>query len=344
MKKILFVGGGTGGHILPLLNLIEKCIEKKTKVSFILADQDLDREIVEKNFKNIDIKPIFLKTGKIRRYFSWKNFKDFFRIFGAIFQARKILKTEEPDVIFFKGGFVCFPVIIASKFLFSGFKGKIYLHESDSTTSNLAKFIGKFSNQTFSNFGETPLRLFYSIKKEKTINISPPVGQGELEGTSLFIFGGSQGAAFINQIIKQNAQKLCEKYQVTLISGPNKTIDFTHKNFQQHELLPAEKFAQKLSQADLVISRGSASIFQILELKKPSIISPLPSSARNHQYLNTKYFEEQNLVKVLEQNEKSSEKLLNLIKETLNDEVLQNNLNQTDIKNNANKIADIILM
>ncbi len=336
MKKILFIGGGTGGHILPLLNLIEKCLEKNAKISFILAEQKLDREIFKKNFKNLDIKPIFLKTGKIRRYFSWQNFKDFFRIFGAIFQARKILKTEKPDVIFFKGGFVCFPVLIASKFLFPKFKGKIYLHESDSTISNLGKFISKFTDKTFSNFGSSPLRLFYSLPhtKNRTKKSLLP---------HIFIFGGSQGAVFINQLINQNAQKLCRKYKITLICGKNKRINFIHQNFEQYELLSANNFANKLNSTDLVISRGSASLFQILSLKKPSIIIPLPSSARNHQYLNTQYFEKKGLVKMLEQNEKSSQKLILLIEETLSNQELKKSLKQTKIENNANKIADIIL-
>ncbi len=339
MKKILFVGGGTGGHILPLLNLIKECIKKNTEVSLILANQKLDREIFDKNFKNLKIKPIFLKTGKIRRYFSWQNFKDFFHIFSAIIEARKIIKTEKPDIIFFKGGFVCFPVLIAGKFLFSGFKGKFYLHESDSTISNLGKFISKFADKTFSNFGKNPYRLFYSLP----FPTPSTVRDIKCEWKKLFIFGGSQGAAFINEIFAKNAQEICKKYFVTLICGKRKKINFTHKNFKQYELLPADNFAEKLNYADLVISRGSASIFQILNLKKPAIIIPLPSAARNHQYLNAKYFKEKGLIKMLEQNKNATSKLTALIEETLNDKVLQQNLNKTDIKNNVEEICKIIL-
>lgn len=335
LKKILFVGGGTGGHILPLKNLITISLEKGANISFILADQSLDRDIFDKNFKDMAINPYFIKTGKIRRYFSWENFRDFFRIFGAFFAARKIIKTEKPDILFFKGGFVCFPVLIAAKFLFSGFKGKIYLHESDSTTSNLGKFISKFTNQTFTNFGETPIRLFYSPKSH----------QKQKKGTmpQLLIFGGSQGAQFINETFHANANEICNEYKVILISGPGKSIKFENKNFEQSELLPVEEMAEKITQADLIISRGSASIFQILENKKPSIIIPLPSAARNHQYINTLYFEEKGLVKMLIQDDKSAEKLIPLIEETLKDKKLLKNLEQIDIKNNAHEIADIIL-
>lgn len=340
MKKICFVGGGTGGHILPLKNLIEISLKKKADVSFVLADQDLDREIFNKNFQDLKIKPYFLKTGKIRRYFAWKNFVDFFQIPIAFFRARKMLKEIQPDVLFFKGGFVSFPILIAAKFMFSGFKGKIYLHESDSTPSNLAKFISRYTEKNFSNFGENPMRLFYSNKKSSHQSLTP----NPLPLTpKILIFGGSQGAVFINETFQKNAKAICDKYQVTLISGPGKSIDFKHQNFKQAELLPVEAMAKKIANADLIISRGSASIFQILENKKPSIIIPLPSAARDHQFYNASFFEKKDLVKLLEQNTNTAEKLVSLIEATLGDEKLKQNLKESDIKNNASEIAAVIL-
>ncbi len=336
-NKILFVGGGTGGHILPLTNLIEKCMKEKMEVSFVLADQAIDRTIIKQNFESTPLRAIFLRTGKIRRYFSWKNFQDFFRILTAIFEARKILNKTKPDIIFFKGGFVCFPVLIAAKYLFPTFKGKIYLHESDSTPSNLAKLISRHTDQTFSNFGTKPLRLFYSNLKIKRSPATKLKKQRKI-----FIFGGSQGAQFINEIFHKNAERICQKYFVSLICGPGKTIPFKHKNFEQFELLKVDEFAQKLSEADLIISRGSASLFQILEQKKKSIIIPLPSSARNHQLKNTQYFKDKGLIKMLLQDAQSSKKLYPLIETTMKDTRLQEKLEKSNIKNNVDAIFKII--
>lgn len=122
-----------------------------------------------------------------------------------------------------------------------------------------------------------------------------------------------------------------------------KKINFKHKNFQQFEFLPAETLGQKIKGSDLVIARAGGSVFEIFEAKKPSIIIPLPSSARNHQYINAKYLEEKNLIKLLEQNVEASAKLVKLIESTILDKEITKSLQREGIKNNAKEIAEIIL-
>ncbi len=336
MKKICFVGGGTGGHILPLLNLVEACVDNSFETSFILADQPLDRAIVKKNFRSKSIDTYFLKTGKIRYYFAWENFKDLFRIVGAIFRARKLLKRLNPDIIFFKGGFVCFPVLVAAKYLFPRFKGRIYLHDSDISQSRLSRLIARHATQVFTNFGPRAMPLFYSLKSKVK-----PAEKSDLP--RLFIFGASQGAVFINTIFHKKASEICQKYRVTLISGIGKAIDFSHKNFEQHELLDAKRFAEKLSEADLVITRGSASLFQILELHKKAIVIPLPSSARNHQVKNTLYFVNKGLVYHLPQNKQAVDKLCPLIDQCFADDVLAKKLKDFCLTDSTDRILATIM-
>jgi len=332
--KILLVGGGTGGHICPLKNLADNLEQKNAQVELVVSDRDLDLEITNQLFPKT--KTYYLKTGKIRRYFSLQNFIDFFQIFGGIFRARKILNESKPDVIFFKGGFVCFPILIAAKFMFPRFKSKIYLHESDISTGTPTKLIEKFATKVFSNFGTPPFRLFYTSPVTKS--------HSKNETKRITIFGGSQGAEFLNKTFQSNAETICRNYFVTLISGIGKKIDYNHENFEQFQFLSAETLTKKINESDLVISRaGSNSLFEILSAKKPSIIIPLPSVARNHQFLNAKYFEEKKLLKILEQNAETSEKLTNLINKTINNQVITNSLQKSDIKNNSKEIAEIIL-
>lgn len=335
MKKILLIGGGTGGHIYPLKNLAEALLKKNFQVHILVSDSELDRKILNENFDSQKIHFHFLKTGKIRRYLSFQNIKDSFQILKAIFWCRKFIKIHKFDYLFFKGGFVGFPILVASKFFFPRFSGKIFSHESDISAGLLTRFSSYFADKIFYSFGKNSYPLFFStnefsqIKKTKTPQI--------------LIFGGSQGANFINDLILQLSSTLLEKYKLLLVTGLNKSIFLPHKNFEQFELLKAANLSKKIQESDLIISRGGAnSLFEILEQKKKSIIIPLPSSARNHQMENAQYFEKQNLVKILKQNTQTSKKLIPLIQSVLQDELMQEKLRKSNIKNQAKKIAEAI--
>ncbi len=337
-KRVLLIGGGTGGHILPLKNLTTELIKKGADVEIVVADNPLDHTIITENFPGITTH--FLRTGKIRRYLSLQNIIDSFRIASSVFTARKILKTLQPDVLFFKGGFVGFPFLIAIKYLMN-FQGKIFSHESDISSGALTKMLSKHADEVFQSFSLTnPMPLFYT--PEKVIKTSSSQKKSPLP--KIFITGGSQGAEFINQLIIQSIDKVIEKYNITLITGPNKKIKFSHKNFKQYEFLPAINISQKILESDLIIARGGAtSLFEIIASRKPSIIIPLPSVARNHQMLNAQFFAKQDLCKILEQNHQTKTKLLSLIEKTLHNKTMKKNLAKSNIKNNANIIAQKIM-
>ena len=103
-KKVLLIGGGTGGHIVPLRNLADELLAKNCLVEVIVSDSKLDKKITKENFAEFSVH--FFKTDKIRRYLSWRNISAPFKIIKSIFSAKKLLAEINPDVIFFKGGFV----------------------------------------------------------------------------------------------------------------------------------------------------------------------------------------------------------------------------------------------
>ena len=111
MKKIILTGGGTAGHVTPNLALIPALLEQGYDIRYIGSYNGIEKELIEK----AGIPYHGISSGKLRRYFSLKNFTDPFRILKGYFQAGRILKEQKPDVIFSKGGFVAVPVVLAAK-------------------------------------------------------------------------------------------------------------------------------------------------------------------------------------------------------------------------------------
>ncbi len=360
-KKILLIGGGTGGHIFRLRNLVDELKNKNADVALIVSENDLGRKIIAENFTDLPVH--FFRTGKIRRYLSWNNLRDIFRIIGSCWTARTLLKEINPDVIFFKGGFVGFPFLVAIK-IFRCTSAKIFSHESDISVGIMTKLASRFAQQTFHSFGDNPMPLFYSSKIEngklkmgnsssfviRNSSLTPPTpplsqntGVQSVSGNKILVFGGSQGAQFLNEMTTKCHDKLLTKHKITLVTGIGKKTNLCHDNFTEYEFLPAKDLSQKIQEADLIIARGGAnSLFEIIASKTPCIIIPLPSVARNHQFLNAQYFAEKNLCVLLEEKDTNPETFLETIAETLSDEELKKSLRDSKIENKAKEIAEIL--
>ncbi len=353
-KTILLVGGGTGGHILPLKNLAENLLKKGVNVHLLTSNSDLDDKIVKQNFVGglFDNKKKFIvhrfKAHKIHYHFSFENFGNAFKILGSFWTAKKLIKKINPKDIFFKGGFVGFPILMASQYLMR-FKGKIYLHESDISTGALTQFFAKYAEKVFSNFGENPMPLFFfPVQIPSDLSVSSLNLKGNEKGNKkikpkIFIFGGSQGAEFLNQIIEKNQKKLSEKYEVFLVTGLGKKIKNLEKNITQKELLSQDNFMEKLFESDLVIARSGASVFQVLAAHKKSILIPLPTSARNHQQKNADYFEAKKVCYILKQNKENIKELMPEIEKILKDKVLEKNIQKISVKDASFEISEILL-
>ena len=109
-QKVLLTGGGSAGHVTPNLALVPYLQERGIEVAYIGTKNGIEREIVGKT----DLPYYGISAGKLRRYFSLKNFTDPFRILAGYRQAKKILKDLQPDLVFSKGGFVTVPVAFAA--------------------------------------------------------------------------------------------------------------------------------------------------------------------------------------------------------------------------------------
>ena len=224
-NTILLIGGGTGGHIFPLIPLSRELEKKNFKTIFVFADQELDHKISEEYFCQNEV--AFLKTEKIRRYADGRNFLAPFKIIKSIAQAIQILKDKNAKAVFLKGGFVSFSFLVAV--VWSNFfrkkseKIKIFSHESDISAGVSSVLAQKFSDRHFSNFDGFPL-FFVPEKPEKKENTFFP----KTKDLKILVLGGSQGAMKINQEIKKIIPELTQKYFLGIICGTNKS--FQNKN------------------------------------------------------------------------------------------------------------------
>jgi UDP-N-acetylglucosamine--N-acetylmuramyl-(pentapeptide) pyrophosphoryl-undecaprenol N-acetylglucosamine transferase len=327
--KILLTGGGTGGHLIPLLSVVSEIRrrDKDAEFLFIGPKSDFNETL---RAAGIEVKEI--SAGKFRRYFSLENFTDVFKVLIGTDQAFFHILKFKPDVVFSKGGFASFPAVLAASYM----RIPILTHESDTVPGLANKIIGKFANKIFISFPKTREYFLDS----KIIVSGNPIREDILHGDRnhaqrffnlhenlpvILIFGGSQGAQNINNILIDSLEQLLSKFQIIHVCGAKnfeeieKKIDaLSTANKNRYKVYPYlhDEMKDAFALSDFVISRaGANSLSEIIALQKPSLIIPLPTAANNHQYQNAKYFADENLVLVVEEKELDKKKFLEKLDE-----------------------------
>ena len=305
MKKILFTGGGSAGHVSVNVALIPEFKKNGYKISYIGSKTGIENEMIG---KISDVKYHKISSGKLRRYFSWENFIDPFKVIKGIVDSLLILKKEKPNFVFSKGGFVSVPVCMAAKLL----RIPVVLHESDLTPGLANKINIKFCNHIFTTFEDT--QRFLPKSKASLIGaiVRDDIYTGdsqkayELTGFNqdrpvLLVMGGSLGSKILNDYIWDNIDQLTEKYQIVHLVGKgllNNNID--KEGYKQFEFLSKELF-DVLKITDFVISRaGANSRYEFLALELPPILVPLGTNqSRGDQIENARFFEKNGFAKVV---------------------------------------------
>ncbi len=315
--RILFVGGGTGGHFYPLIAVAEVLVNHpRDPKLYYMGPNRFDKDLLKK----YNIKYIPCPAGKMRLYFSIQNFFDLFRNFFGLFIAIYKLYLIYPDVIFSKGGYTSVPVLLAAKFL----RIPVVIHESDAVpgranqlAKKFAKYIAIAYPQTAEFFDSSKTALVgIPIRKEIQKNdenafynlgipSQPPL---------IYVTGGSLGAERLNDIILLCLNELLPNYQIYHQVGPNRkdTIVMTAKSLITDPELQSRYFVVEnidsptvsslLSAASLVITRaGSTTLFEIAIHGKPSIIIPIPEDVSRDQLSNAYAFARSGAASVLEE-------------------------------------------
>ncbi len=318
--KILFTGGGSAGHIFPLLAVIREL--KKSgpgdlQLFYVGPKDNFTKDLMVKEGVTMKI----IAASKMRRYFSLWNVVDFFKFPLSLAQAFYHVFTISPDLIFSKGGYGSLPVTMVGRVLLT----PIFLHESDIIPGLANRISSKFALEVFTAFPVERISLF---PPEKMIAVGNPIRQEIMQGRKenaqkafnlaggrpvILLMGGSQGAAKLNDTLLVVLSDMLKDFEVIHQTGEAhfkqvkaeaETVlrDFSGDYYHPLPFINEEQMALAYAVCDLIVSRaGAGSIFEIAATGKPSIIIPLSSAAQNHQVKNAYAFGETGASLVMEE-------------------------------------------
>lgn len=342
--RIVLTGGGTGGHLFPLLAVAKKLKGKlgpEAEFLYIGSGAEIEREVMEK--EGIHVKNV--KSGKLRRYLSFQNFLDFFKLPVGIIQSLWILLRFMPEAVFSKGGFAAVPVVIAAWI----YRIPILIHESDAVAGLANRISAKFATRIAVSY---PSAKKYFPEK-KTAMVGNPVREDVVGGETsvgrmhfslteskpvILVLGGSQGAQSVNDAIVKILPELLQRAQVIHQTGTANHDNVLRKageygikagreGYVVMPFLDSENLKNAFAVADLVISRaGANSISEIAANKKPSILIPLETAANDHQRMNAFDVAQIGGAVVLEETNLGQHLLLQKIGKILEDKEFSNSL------------------
>jgi len=345
--RIVLTGGGTGGHLFPLVAVIRKMKEKlgpEGEFLYIGSGATMEKEVMSK--EGIPMK--FVQSGKLRRYFSMQNFVDFFKIPIGFIQALWILLWYMPDVVFSKGGYVAVPTVLAAWV----YRIPILIHESDAMPGMSNRFLANFASRIAVAY---PTAEEY-FPAEITALVGNPVRSNIADGDAkmlrmqfefteskktILVLGGSQGSQVINNAIVRILPKLLEYVQIIHQTGEKNYeeivrqagefgIKARHGGYYPIAFLDENMLRDAFALSDLVISRaGAMFITEIAANKKPAILIPLDGSANDHQRLNAYELAKVGGALVLEETNLGEHLLLENIQKLLDDDKLRASMAQS---------------
>ena len=349
MKRIILTGGGTAGHVTPNIALLPGLKELGYDIHYIGSYNGIEKNLIEQ----FGIPYHGIASGKLRRYFSLQNFTDPFRVLKGFGEAKKLIKSLKPDVIFSKGGFVSVPVVIAGKQCHV----PTIIHESDITPGLANKLAIPSASKVCCNFPET----LSHLPKEKAVLTGSPIRQELLTGNCenarafcglksnkpvILIIGGSLGSVVVNNAVRAILPQLLGNFQMIHLCGKGK-IDESLKNldgYVQFEYVQDE-LKDLFALADIVISRaGANAICELLALHKPNLLIPLSANAsRGDQILNARSFERQGYSMVLEEEELEASTLLDAIQKLYREkDAYIDTMKQSTGQDSIQKILELI--
>lgn len=322
MKRpvIVLTGGGTAGHVSVNEALIPVFIEKGYEVHYIGSHDGIEKELIKDRHREVTYHAI--QSGKLRRYFSMKNFSDPFRVGAGVVQAFSILRKLKPEIIFSKGGFVSVPVVLAAKLA----KIPVVVHESDVSPGLANKLALPFSNHIFTVFEQT---LEYLPVGKATCTgavIRPEIFKGikedglriaGLTGTKpvFIVMGGSQGSALLNDAIRKELTTILDRFEVIHLCGKGNIDESLERipGYTQFEYV-TEGLPHLLAAADYAVSRaGSNAIFELLSVHKPMLLIPLSAAqSRGDQLLNASLFKSLGIAETVLEEELENSTMLDL--------------------------------
>lgn len=297
MKKLIFTGGGTAGHVMPNIALIKR-LECEYEIHYVGSSG------MEKNLlANLNIFYHEIECIKLVRSFSLKNLSIPFVLSSSVFKCKTLLEKIKPSLVFSKGGYVGLPLALACK------KYPLILHESDYSLGLANKLALKNAKILCTSFD--------CIKHKKAIYTGSAIREEIYNGNRnkalvdlglkdngkpfLLVIGGSLGAKVLNDFVFANFDSLVKNFNVVHVVGKNETRARFGENYRA---LPfAHNVCDLFALSDYILSRGGANtLSEIVALKKACVCVPLEKGSRGDQILNANYYESKNAICVLKEN------------------------------------------
>lgn len=374
---IVMTGGGTGGHITPILALAEE-VKKLNPAAQIIYIGEKGGKFDELTAGHPAIDQSFsVSAGKFRRYHgeSWLhrlvdiktnalNARDMFRFLAGTLQAQKVLKQAKPDLVFQKGGFVGVPVSLAA----SRLKIPIVTHDSDAVPGLANRIVSRWAVLHATAYPPD----FYSYPVAKTLHVGvlvssqyTPVSPEMLREAKLklsldpdepllLVTGGSTGAESINKALVHSVATLLQNHSTLQIMhqvGKGKTAvygNFTHERLKVVEFM--NPMVDYTTAADIIVTRAGANTMAEFGVQgKACIVVPAKHLTGGHQVENARLLTEQGSAVVVQEDElyDSQHGLLSAITHLLIDpkkcQQLAGNLQKQTIPDAAHRLATALL-
>ena len=321
--RILFTGGGTGGHFYPIISIAEE-LNNLVKEKRLLDLELFFMSPTPYNEAALYERGIIYKknsAGKIRRYFSISNFFDLFKTaWGTLVSLVEVYRLY-PDVVFGKGGYASFPALLAARIL----RIPVVIHESDTVPGRVNLWAGKFAQKIAVSYKEAA-QFFPQAKVAYTglpvrSEIAQPITTGAREFLKIeegvpvvLILGGSQGAQKINDTVLEGLKSLLEKFAVIHQTGANNIaeakatanailVNSPHKDrYKPFDYLNTLAMRMAAGVASVVVSRAGSTIFEIASWGLPSIIIPINERVSRDQHTNAFAYARSGAAVVVEDN------------------------------------------
>jgi len=326
MNPIVFTGGGTGGHIFPGLAVIDELRTKTDReIVWIGASRGIDRELVE----GAGVRFYGIPSGKLRRYFSFANAVDVFRILAGFIAAFFLLLRLKPAFVFSKGGFVSVPPCLAARFL----RIPVITHECDFSPGLATRINARSASAIYVSYEDTRSAFPEHIRKRITVTGNPvrPVFYQASAETGreflgcalsdlpiLFVQGGSLGARQVNDLVALCLDTLCRDFIVVHQTGAQNTDQtvqsenpLTRERYKPFSFIRAE-MPDVLAASSIVLARsGANTVWECAAAGKPMVLVPLEKgSSRGDQIENAQFFVSRGAAVMLTGADAAPEKLI----------------------------------
>ncbi len=297
MKYILFTGGGSAGHVVPNLAIMNE-LKYSCRIGYV-GTSGVEKTLVEKNGYPFTC----IECPKLQRKLTLQNLKIPFSLKKAVDRAEEILREDTPDLVFSKGGYASYPTARAAQKLHI----PVFTHESDLSLGLCTKLLAKRCEKVLTSFSETAEKL------KNGLYVGSPIRKEIFNGDKLralhkydfsgekpvlLILGGGGGSKTINDFVRKNLDILLKEFEILHLCGKNNQVVTPYHGYVQREF--EADMGSAYACADVVMARaGSNTVFEILALKKTALFVPLAKSSRGDQIQNALYFSSRGLCKTL---------------------------------------------